>query len=269
MSAKRHVSARRDGVESFKTGLCMHTLLSSERAASGVLDTWVNRGHPLGIFTVLAEHATGEGWLESRAITRVLRGWPVIDQVTGEPADRLREALDQGHRRRKGRAQRSGFRSGFRPRGVPVLMGERDIGGPAAWTSTRSRCIRSPGMPKTATAKAVGVAFTASVAPSGRCGPMPSAWGSIPEPEASVALLVNSTRSAIQLASSAGGSDHHRHWMCTSFDNPDPQTGTLRGVEAPFGVGHQIGPSGSNQMSSSSGSGTGGAPSPASGEASA
>lgn len=180
MSTKRHVSARRDGVESFKTGLCMHTLLSSERAASGVLDTWVNRGHPLGIFTVLAEHATGEGWLESRAITRVLRGWPMMDQVTGEPADRIRKALDQGHRRRKGRAQRSRFRSGFRPRGVPVLMGERDIGGPAAWTSTRSRCIRSPGMPKTATAKAVGVAFTASVAPSGRCRPMPSAWGPSP-----------------------------------------------------------------------------------------
>jgi len=27
VSAKRHVSARRDGVESFNTGLCMHTLL--------------------------------------------------------------------------------------------------------------------------------------------------------------------------------------------------------------------------------------------------
>jgi hypothetical protein len=57
--------------------------------------------------------------------------------------------------------------------------------------------------------------------------------------------------------------------MCTSFDNPDPQPGTLWVVEAPFGGGHQIVPSGSNQMSSSSGSGTGGAPRPASAEASA
>jgi hypothetical protein len=72
VSAKRQVSACRDGVESFKTGLCMRTLLSSQRAASGVRDTWVNRRHPLGIFTVLADHAKGEGWLGSRAITRVL-----------------------------------------------------------------------------------------------------------------------------------------------------------------------------------------------------
>jgi hypothetical protein len=41
----------------------MNMFLSSERVPWGMLDSWLNQGHPLGVFTVLADHARGEGWL--------------------------------------------------------------------------------------------------------------------------------------------------------------------------------------------------------------
>ena len=41
----------------------MRTFLTSERAPWGVLDSWLSQGQLLGVFTVLADHAKGEGWL--------------------------------------------------------------------------------------------------------------------------------------------------------------------------------------------------------------
>ena len=56
----------------------MRTFLSSERAPWGVLDNWLNQGHPLAVFTVLVDHATGEGWLaEVKGDRQVFGGWPL------------------------------------------------------------------------------------------------------------------------------------------------------------------------------------------------
>jgi hypothetical protein len=79
--------------------------MSSKRAPWGVLDTWQYQGHPLGVFTVLAEHARGEGWLaEVKGDHQGVWGLAVVDQAAGAPTDRLREALDQSKRRQENRA---------------------------------------------------------------------------------------------------------------------------------------------------------------------
>ena len=55
----------------------MRTFLSSEPAPWGVLDNWLSQGHPLTVFTVLADHATGKGWLaEVKGDHHGPWGWP-------------------------------------------------------------------------------------------------------------------------------------------------------------------------------------------------
>ena len=113
----------------------MRTFLTSERSPWGVLDTWLNRGCPLAVFTVLADHARGEGWLaEVKGDHQGVWGLAVVDQVSGQPADRLREALDQS-KRRQGKAlgdatpagQRRPLPGAARKR-VTAAPDDRDIG---------------------------------------------------------------------------------------------------------------------------------------------
>ena len=86
----------------------MRTFLSSERAPWGVFDNWLNQGRPLGVFTVMADHARGEGWLaEVKGDHHGAWGLAVVDRVTGEPADRLHEALEQGQQRQLERLRES------------------------------------------------------------------------------------------------------------------------------------------------------------------
>src|SRR5450631_4546468 len=86
----------------------MRTFLSSEHSPWGVLDSWLNQGHPLGVFTVLADHATGEGWLAKvKGDHHGVWGLAVVDRVTGEPADRLHEARKQSQRRQLERLRES------------------------------------------------------------------------------------------------------------------------------------------------------------------
>src|ERR1035437_6384927 len=82
----------------------MRKFVSSQRAPWGVLDTWQNQRQPLGVFTVLTEHAHGEDWLaEVKGDHQGVWGLAVVDQAAGKPADRLREALDQSKRRQERR----------------------------------------------------------------------------------------------------------------------------------------------------------------------
>src|SRR5665811_1987193 len=104
----RQAPPRRDTVEGRRGGYLMRTFLTSERSPWGVLDTWLNQGRPLGVFTVMADHARGEGWLaEVKGDHHGAWGLAVVDRVTGEPADRLHEALKQSHRRQQERPHES------------------------------------------------------------------------------------------------------------------------------------------------------------------
>ena len=115
----------------------MRTFLSSERAPWGVFDNWLNQGRPLGVFTVLADHARGEGWLaEVKGDHQGAWGLAVVDRVTGEPADRLREVLRQSQRRQVERlggsmqpVQAWPLRDVV-PGEVAVVMDDRGIGVP-------------------------------------------------------------------------------------------------------------------------------------------
>src|SRR5450759_966855 len=100
----RQVPTCRDTVQCRLGGHWMRTFLRTERAPWGVLDTWLSQGHPLGVFTVLADHARGEGWLpDVMGDHQGVWGLAVVDRVTGQPADRLHEALDQSQRRQERR----------------------------------------------------------------------------------------------------------------------------------------------------------------------
>jgi hypothetical protein len=172
----------------------------------------VNRGHPLGIFTVLADHARGAGWLsEIKGEHQGVWALAVVDLVTREPADRLREALDQSRRRQ---GQRLGSTQPVQvwslpataPRKVPVVIHERDIGEP------RERDIGEPRdfMDEHQAEMRHIPRYAQDRHGQGRWvrlfrfgGPIRTLWtddaqalGFIPEPRASVALLVNSIRSA-------------------------------------------------------------------------
>jgi hypothetical protein len=118
----------------------MRTFLSSERAPWGVFDTWLDQGHPLGIFTVLADHARGEGWLaEVKGDRQGVWGLAVVDRVAAEPADRLREVLGQSQRRQVERLGGSmqpvqvWSLHDVAPRRAPVVVDDRDISAPRSF----------------------------------------------------------------------------------------------------------------------------------------
>jgi hypothetical protein len=65
------------------------------------------------------------------------------------------------------------------------VIHERDVGEPRDFMDEHQAEMQHiPITPKTATAKAAGFAYSASVAPSGRCGQTtPRRWGSSPSRE--------------------------------------------------------------------------------------
>jgi hypothetical protein len=200
----------------------MRTLLSSKRAPWGVLDSWLSQGRPLAIFTVLAHHATGEGWLAKiKDDHQGPWGLAVVDRVTGEPADRLHEALKQSQRRQQERQRESTQPIQIRPLADPapqrmsVSHHDRDIGAPRDFTDDQhaqmhpvsryaqdrhgqGRWVRLHRFGGT-----IGTLWTDDA----------QALGFIPEPGASVALLVNSIRSACALGTPTSWVfDDHAAW---------------------------------------------------------
>jgi hypothetical protein len=200
----------------------MRTFLSSKRAPWGVLDSWLSQGRPLGIFTVLADHATPEDWLaEIKGDHQGPWGLAMVDLVTGEPADRLHEALIQSQRRQQERLRQSTQPiqirplAGSAPRTVAVAHRDRDIGAPRAFTDDQhaqmhpvsryaqdrhgqGRWVRLHRFGGT-----IGTLWTDDA----------QALGFIPEPGASVALLVNSIRSACAMGTPTSWVfDDHAAW---------------------------------------------------------
>jgi hypothetical protein len=186
----------------------MHTFLSSEAAPWGVLDSWLNQGRPLGVFTVLADHATGEGWLaEVKGDHQGVWGLAVVDRVSGEPGERLHEVLEQSQRRQLERLRQSTQPIQVRPladpatRTVVVEHHDRDVGAPRDFTDDQHAQMHPVSR------------YAQDRHGQGRWvrlhrfgGPIGTLWtddaqalGFIPEPGASVALLVNSIRTACVL----------------------------------------------------------------------
>ena len=183
----------------------MRTLLSSERAPWGVLDSWLNQGHPLGVFTVLADHASGEGWLAKvKGDHQGVWGLAVVDRVTGEPADRLHEALEQSQRRQQKRLRESTQPIQIRPlvdrapQTVAVAHHDRDIGAPRYFTDDQHSQMRP--VSRYAQDRHGQGRWVRLHRFGGTIGTLwtddAQALGFIPEPGASVGLLVNSIRSA-------------------------------------------------------------------------
>jgi hypothetical protein len=199
----------------------MRTFLSSERAPWGVLDTWLNQGHPLGVFTVLTDHARGEGWLAE--VKRDHQGvWElaVVDRVAGEPADRLREALDQSKRRQGGSAGGSVPPIQARPvrDAAPTktaVTEERDIGSSRSFRQDhQAEMRRKPRYAQDRTGQGRWVRLYRFGGPIGTLWTDDAqALGFIPEPGASVALLVKSIRSDYALGTPASWVfDDHAAW---------------------------------------------------------
>jgi len=200
----------------------MRTFLSSERSPWGVFDSWLNQGRSLGVFTVLADHARGEGWLsEVKGGHQGAWGWAVVDRVTGQPADRLHEALEQGQRRQVKRLCETTQPIQVRPLAdptppiVPVANYERDIGPPCDFTDDEHAQMSSVSR------------YAQNRHGQGRwvClhrfgGPIGTLWtddaqalGFIPEPGASVTVLVNSICSACALGTPTSWVfDDHAAW---------------------------------------------------------
>jgi hypothetical protein len=187
-----------------------------------VFDSWLNQGRPLGVFTVLANHARGEGWLaEVRGDRQGAWGLAVVDRVTGEPGDRLHEALEQSQRRQLERLRQTTQPIQIRPqpdptpRTVAAANNDRDIRAPRDFTDDQHAQMH----PVSRYAQdrhgqgrwvrlhrfggSIGTLWTDDA----------QALGFIPEPGASVALLVNSIRSACALGTpTAWVFDDHAAW---------------------------------------------------------
>jgi len=215
----------------------MKTFLRSERAPWGVLDSWLNLGHPLGVFTVLADHATGKGWLaEVRGSHEGAWGLAVVEKVTGEPADRLHEALEQSQRRQQERLRAQTQPIQIRPLAHPdpltvaVPNDDRDLGAPHDFTDDQhaqmhrvSRYAQDRhGQGRWVTLHrfggTIGTLWTDDA----------HALGFIPEPGAPVALLVASIRSAcVQGTPTSWVFDDHAGWCAQDHWAGPVQRGDL------------------------------------------
>jgi hypothetical protein len=174
------------------------------------------------MFTVLADHATGKGWLaEIKGDHHGPWGLAEVDRVTGEPADRLHEALQQSQRRQQERLLESTQPIQIRPLAgsdpgtVSLARQDCDIGAPRDSTDDRhaqiypvrryaqdrhgqGRWVRLHRFGGT-----IGTLWTDDA----------QALGFIPEPGASVSLLVSSLRSACALGTPTSWVfDDHAAW---------------------------------------------------------
>jgi hypothetical protein len=223
----------------------MRTFLNSEHSPWGVRDTWRYRGYPLGVFTVLADHARGEGWLaEVKGAHQGVWALAVVEQVAGQPSARLLEALDQSQRRQKGRlgpikpvevwplANRAPRKAAVVPDDAnmgaphnfmedhqaemhPVHKYAQDRHGPGRWL--RLRRFGSP----------IGTLWTDDA----------QALGLIPEPGASVSLLVNSIGSAYALGTPVSWVfDDHAAWAAQADWSGHIERGDLATLGSGWGA---------------------------------
>ena len=200
----------------------MRTFLSSEHTPWGVLDSWLSQGRPLGVFTVLADHATDEGWLaEVKGDHHGPWGLAVVDRVVGEPSDRLHEALEQSQRRQQERLCESTQPIQIRrladppPRKVVIANHERDIGAPRDFTDDQHAQMHP--VSKYAQDRHGQGRWVRLHRFGGTIGTLwtddAQGLGLIPEPGASVALLVKSIRSACALGTPTSWVfDDHAAW---------------------------------------------------------
>lgn len=214
----------------------MRRFINSERAAWGVLDTWLNQGHPLGIFTVLADHAQGEGWLaQVKGSYQGVWGFAVVDRVAAEPTDRLRLALDQSKRRQgnglSGSVQpaQGWSRPATAPKKAPIVVVDRPLDAPRPVVSGEHDSA-----PVTRYAQnRFGPGRWVRLYRFG--DPIGTLWtddaqglGFIPEPEASVALLINSIGTACALGTPTSWVfDNHAAWSSQNHWAGPVHTGDL------------------------------------------
>jgi hypothetical protein len=214
----------------------MRTFMNSERAPWGVLDTWLNQGHPMGIFTVLTEHASGEGWLaEVKGKYQGVWGLAVVDRVAVEPADRLRQALVQSKRRQgKGLSSSAQPAQGWSlpvttPRNAPVVIVDRPLGTPRNINAHEPEIGAVPRYRQERHGQGRWVRLYRFG------GPIGTLWtddagdlGFLPEPGAEVALLVNSIGSAAALGTPTSWVfDEHASWSSQNHWAGPVQTGDL------------------------------------------
>jgi hypothetical protein len=214
----------------------MRTLMSSEPTPWGVLDTWLNQGHPLGIFTVLADHASGEGWLAGiKGKYQGVWGLAVVDRVAGEPADRLRQALEQSKRR-----QSKGLTGPVQPvqawsapdvatGKAPVVIVDRALGAPRDLSTCVPEIRPVPRYGQDRHGQGRWVRLYRFGSPIGTLWTDDAqALGFIPEPQATVALLVNSIRSAYALGTPTSWVfDEHAAWSSQNHWAGPVQSGDL------------------------------------------
>ena len=221
----------------------MRTFLSSEPAPWGVLDNWLSQGRPLTIFTVLADHATGTGWLaEIKGDHHGPWGLAVQDRVTGEPADRLHEALEQSQRRQE-RLREATQPIQIRPLADPtpatvsLAHHDRDIPAPRDFTDEQHAQMQP--VSRYAQNRHGQGRWVCLHRFGGTIGTLwtddAQALGFIPEPGASVSLLVSSIRSACAKGTPTSWVfDDHAAW-CTQDHWAGP---VQRGDLATLGSDH-------------------------------
>src|SRR5665648_719677 len=163
------------------------------------------KGHPLGVFTVLADHARGEGWLaEVKGDRQGVWGLAIVDRVARDPADRLREVLGQSQRRQVERLGGSMQSVQALPlhdvplKRVAVAVDDRDIRAPRSFMQDHQAEVHPvPSYAQDRHGQGRWVCLYRFGGPIGTLWTDDAqALGFIPEPGASVALLVNSIGSA-------------------------------------------------------------------------
>ncbi len=214
----------------------MRTHLGSEREPWGVFDSWLNQGLPLGVFTVLVDHARGDDWLTKvKGSHHGAWGLAIVDQPADQPADRLREALSQSQRRQQRRL------GSIRPVQVrpsaDVATGKRAVVIDAPDTGARRNLMEDRQAELRPAQK-----YDQSRHGQGRWirlfrfgDPIATLWtddaqglGIIPEPGASVALLTRSIGSAYVLGTPASWVfDDHAAWASDAHWAGKVQRGDL------------------------------------------
>jgi len=221
----------------------MGTFLSSERAPWGVLDSWLNQGRPLGVFTVLADHATDTGWLAKvRADHHGVWGLAVVDLVAAEPVDRLHEALKQSQRRQeklREATQPIQIRPLADPAPATVSLANHDRDIPAPRDFTDDQHAQMHPVSRYAQNRHGQGRWVCLHRFGGTIGTLwtddAQALGFIPEPGASVSVLVSSIRSACAKGTPTSWVfDDHAAW-CTQDHWAGP---VQRGDLATLGSDH-------------------------------
>jgi hypothetical protein len=211
-----------------------------------VFDSWQYQGHPLGVFTVLADRAHGEGWLAKvKGDHQGMWGLAVVDQLAGDPGDRLREALDQSKRRQQGKLAVSTQPVQIRPLPEPTLGKDtlvaagRDPGQQPDLdvNQARMRPVARYAQDRHGQGRWVRLYRAGSL--------IGTLWtddaqglGFIPEPGASVALLVNSIGSACaQGTPTSWVFDDHAAWAAQEHWAGPVERGDLATLGSGQGTG--------------------------------